>query len=129
MTTTYPCPMCNMDEGSPVCLQDERCPSRRGTAPADAGHVDQPVRPRAWMLEPKVQRHPDRYLIRGIRAVEPTVEEREFAEIDGDRFVPLFELTLEDVAAVNAARKARAEKALRRLDLCLCDHNEYCRHW
>lgn len=23
---TYPCARCNMDEGSPVCLQDERCP-------------------------------------------------------------------------------------------------------
>ena len=21
----YPCPRCNMDEGSPICLQDERC--------------------------------------------------------------------------------------------------------
>lgn len=25
---TYPCDRCNMDEGSPVCLQDKRCPSR-----------------------------------------------------------------------------------------------------
>jgi hypothetical protein len=25
---TYPCSRCNMDEGSPVCLQDERCPKR-----------------------------------------------------------------------------------------------------
>lgn len=25
---TYPCKQCNMDEGSPVCLQDERCPMR-----------------------------------------------------------------------------------------------------
>ena len=24
---TYPCDRCNMDEGSPVCLQDERCQS------------------------------------------------------------------------------------------------------
>lgn len=24
---TYPCANCNMDEGSPVCLQDKRCPS------------------------------------------------------------------------------------------------------
>ena len=23
---TYPCNRCNTDEGSPVCLQDERCP-------------------------------------------------------------------------------------------------------
>jgi hypothetical protein len=40
----------------------------------------------------------------------------------------LYALTSEDVAAVNAARKARAEKTLRRLDLCECDHNQYCRH-
>jgi len=26
---TYPCTRCNMDEGSPVCLQDERCQGRR----------------------------------------------------------------------------------------------------
>lgn len=25
---TYPCHRCNMDEGSPVCLQDERCPKQ-----------------------------------------------------------------------------------------------------
>lgn len=24
---TYPCPNCNRDEGSPVCLNDHRCPS------------------------------------------------------------------------------------------------------
>ena len=40
----------------------------------------------------------------------------------------LYALTPEDVAAVNATRKDRASKALRRLDLCECDHNEYCRH-
>lgn len=40
----------------------------------------------------------------------------------------LYALTPEDVEVVNAARKARAEKVLRRLDLCKCDHNEYCRH-
>ena len=40
----------------------------------------------------------------------------------------LYALTPEDVAAVNAARKERAFKALRRLDLCRCDHTEYCQH-
>ena len=40
----------------------------------------------------------------------------------------LYALTPEDVAAVNAARKERAYKALRRPDLCQCDHNQYCRH-
>lgn len=40
----------------------------------------------------------------------------------------LYALSPEDVAAVNAARKEMAWKALRRLDLCRCDHNEYCGH-
>lgn len=25
----YPCSQCNMDEGSPVCLQDDRCPRKK----------------------------------------------------------------------------------------------------
>lgn len=41
---------------------------------------------------------------------------------------PLYALTPEDVAAVNKFRKEAAWKAARRLDLCQCDHNEYCRH-
>ena len=40
----------------------------------------------------------------------------------------LYALTPEDVAAVNEARKNLALKALRRFDLCRCDHNEYCEH-
>lgn len=40
----------------------------------------------------------------------------------------LYALTPEDVLAVNADRKHRAWQALRRLDLCRCDHHEYCRH-
>ena len=28
MQRPYPCDRCNMDEGSPVCLQDERCPGK-----------------------------------------------------------------------------------------------------
>lgn len=28
---TYPCHRCNMDEGSPLCLQDSRCPSKQVT--------------------------------------------------------------------------------------------------
>ena len=53
-----------------------------------------------------------------------------YAAPDQDRFadVPLYVLTSDDVAAVNAARKDRAWKTLRRLDLCRCDHNEYCQH-
>lgn len=41
---------------------------------------------------------------------------------------PLYALTPEDVAAVNKARKEAAWKAALRLDLCKCDHHEYCRH-
>lgn len=33
MRTTYPCRRCNVDDGSPVCLQDSRCPSRVIPAP------------------------------------------------------------------------------------------------
>ena len=33
---TYPCHHCNMDEGSPVCVQDERCPGFHGAQPAQA---------------------------------------------------------------------------------------------
>lgn len=40
----------------------------------------------------------------------------------------LYALRPEDVAAVNKARKEAAWKAARRLDLCKCDHNEYCPH-
>jgi hypothetical protein len=50
-------------------------------------------RPRAWLLEPKKQRYPDRYLIRGCYTTEPTKEQLEIAELDGDRYVPLYELT------------------------------------
>ena len=28
MSKTYPCEQCNMDDGSPICLQDERCPNQ-----------------------------------------------------------------------------------------------------
>lgn len=28
---TYPCHQCNMDDGSPLCLQDSRCPSKQVT--------------------------------------------------------------------------------------------------
>ena len=51
-----------------------------------------------------------------------------FSDPQNSAWTPLYALTPEDVAAVNAARKARAEKMLRRLDLCECDHNQYCRH-
>ena len=40
MTQTYPCSRCNMDEGSPVCLQDERCP--RTALPVERSVADIP---------------------------------------------------------------------------------------
>ena len=40
----------------------------------------------------------------------------------------LYALTPDEVAVVNKARKEAAWKAARRLDLCRCDHHEYCRH-
>ena len=36
MSKTYPCERCNMDEGSPVCLQDQRCPGRAAAVAKDA---------------------------------------------------------------------------------------------
>lgn len=29
MNQPYPCQQCNMDEGSPVCLRDQRCPNQK----------------------------------------------------------------------------------------------------
>lgn len=29
MNQSYPCQQCNMDEGSPVCLRDQRCPNQK----------------------------------------------------------------------------------------------------
>lgn len=40
---------------------------------------------------------------------------------------PLYELTTEEVAAVNKLR-ARKVWQTRQTHLCRCDHNEYCRH-
>jgi len=62
-------------------------------------------RPRAWLREPKVQRIPGRHLVRGVSAGEPSQEEREFAELDGDRLVPLY-----DQAALDAAVAAERER-------------------
>lgn len=36
MSKTYPCERCNMDEGSPFCLQDQRCPGRATAVATDA---------------------------------------------------------------------------------------------
>ena len=59
------------------------------------------LKPRAWLLEPKVQRHPGRHLIRSVRSFEPTEAERQNAELDGDVYVPLYSLN----AAVAAERE------------------------
>ena len=40
---TYPCNRCNMDEGSPICLQDERCPRHERNAYGPAHLAPQPA--------------------------------------------------------------------------------------
>jgi hypothetical protein len=60
------------------------------TNAAGASPVECRVRPRAWLREPKVQRHIGRHLVRGVSVTEPTAEEREFADLDGDVLVPLY---------------------------------------
>lgn len=47
-------------------------------------------KPRAWLLEPKVQPL-GRRLLRAATCEEPTPAQREMADIDGDVFVPLYE--------------------------------------
>ena len=44
MARAYPCNRCNMDEGSPVCLQDDRCPRNQstGNAPCERSVADIP---------------------------------------------------------------------------------------
>lgn len=60
------------------------------STPPDLGPLPE-GKPRAWLQEPKVQRIPGRYLIRGVRTIEPTEEDRQFAELDGDLLVPLYD--------------------------------------
>lgn len=40
---TYPCHRCNMDDGSPLCLQDERCPQNERNAYGPAHLAPQPA--------------------------------------------------------------------------------------
>jgi hypothetical protein len=68
------------------------------TQAAGGSPLEREVRPRAWLREPKVQRHIGRHLVRGVSVAEPTAEEREFAELDGDQLIPLY-----DQAAIDAA--------------------------
>lgn len=46
--------------------------------------------PVAWLLRPKVQRYPQKPMIRGVMTTRPTPENLEFAELDGDEYVPLY---------------------------------------
>lgn len=46
--------------------------------------------PVAWLLEPKVQRNPDRHMIRGCYVGARTQQDFEFAELDGDKYTPLY---------------------------------------
>ena len=79
---------------------------------------DGEVKPRAWLREPKVQRLPGRHLVRGVSVVEPTAEERECAELDGDMIIPLY-----DKMALDAAIAAEREQILSMPNLMhACDH-------
>ena len=60
------------------------------STPPDLGPLPE-GKPRAWLQEPKVQRIPGRHFIRGVRTIEPTEEDRQFAELDGDLLVPLYD--------------------------------------
>ena len=62
-------------------------------------------KPRAWLQEPKVQPIAGRHFVRGVRTVEPTAEEYEFCELDGDVLLPLY-----DAAALAAAVAAERER-------------------
>ena len=77
---------------------------------------DLKYKPRAWILEPKVQRHPPRHIIRNVSVVEPTQEQRELADLDGDVYVPIYEID-HHRRLVNAASNMLAE-----LDLYFLSH-------
>ena len=68
-------------------------------------------KPRAWLQEPKVQPIAGRHFVRGVRTVEPTADEYEFAALDGDVLLPLY-----DAAALAAAVAAERERCA-----LLCD--------
>lgn len=89
-------------------------------AEAVAPHFERPVRPVAWAI------FVDGGNARMWTTLQPHVQT--LADAEGLDVTPMYALTPEDIAAVDAARKDRAYIALRRLDLCRCDHHEYCRH-
>lgn len=63
MSKTFPCDRCNMDDGSPVCLRDARCPNKTAqTSAANSNFLQQfddckamVKRMEAVMLTPKAQ--------------------------------------------------------------------------
>lgn len=52
--------------------------------------IAQPAQPRAWLLEPKVQRHPGREVHYGVSTLRPDAEMIEYAEVDGCKYTPLY---------------------------------------
>jgi len=61
-------------------------------SPAVVGRLERGVRPRAWLLEPKEQRHPHKPIQRGCYTEEPSKEQQQIADLDGDRYVPMYAL-------------------------------------
>lgn len=94
-----------------------------GASPALSDQLG-PLSPAAWMEPGKywTLEH-EQWMAHHRKNSDPNVQATLAAKTER-----LYALTTEDVAAVNAARKERAFKALRRLDLCKCDHCEYCLH-
>ena len=61
------------------------------TTPApESNNAASVVEPVAWLLRPKMQRYPDRPMMRGIYMGARTAEELEVAAIDGDEYAPLY---------------------------------------
>jgi hypothetical protein len=46
--------------------------------------------PAAWLLRPKVQRNPQRPIIRGCYVGARTKQDFDLAELDGDEYIPLY---------------------------------------
>jgi hypothetical protein len=77
--------------------------------------------PVAWLLRIKNPRNP-RFTVRGVYTIEPTQENREFADLDGDEYVPLYgpdtieRLTRERDEAVARSAPKTLEEELAALD-------------
>ena len=82
------------------------------------------IKPRAWLQEPKVQRHAGKHLIRGVHSIEPSEEHRQFAELDGDVLIPLYEQAALN-AAVLSERERCATIALNTASHCEDHENHY----